>query len=145
MIRPWCLPASIDAPRLLHMSFRRFAGALTALLMLHLSLVASDAVCATHTTGHARNAQHQSAPGGESRADMSAQMAHHGAHDQRQRPCETPSQANCCQALASCGASFAASATRSLPPARANALVPSSVIDIPLSELAAPEPPPPKA
>jgi hypothetical protein len=110
------------------MVLRRLAGVLTALFMLHLSLVASDAACAAHMGGRAQMPGH----------------ADHG-QEQHQRPYETPVQPNCCQALASCGSAFAASASRTAPPAPSRVAIPRSVIDMPLSELVAPDTPPPKA
>jgi hypothetical protein len=131
------------------MLLRRLAGILTALLMLHLSFVASDVACATHMlAGHAEMSTGQATGLGSAHAaGMAATMANHGSQsrDQHHRPCETPSQANCCQALASCGSTFAASAARSSMPSLQRDVFPRSVIDIPLSELVGPDTPPPKA
>ena len=118
---------------------RRTAGMLVAAFMLHLNFVEADAACASH--------------GRETAATHPATAAHHHASptqsDQgagQKAPCDTPSQADCCQALASCtmllgvngeGQSFAG------VPGQDH--VRSSTIDSPVSLLVPPDTPPPKA
>ena len=122
---------------------------LTALFMLHLTFVASDAACATHMVlGHAAMGAAAVVMHAPPQAmDMGAETVNQHAGSQRhpQRPCDTPAQPNCCQALATCGTAFTASATRSNAPPRSHAGVARSVVDMPVSELTAPDTPPPKA
>ena len=76
---------------------------------------------------------------------MSADMRADGATVQDpQAPCDTPVQPNCCQALASCATLFAVG-TAAHPahfPDRSG-IVGAELLP-PLSELIAPDPPPPK-
>jgi hypothetical protein len=129
------------------MLLRRVTGVLTAVLMLHLSVVASDVVCATHMTAAHVDVGARQTHHAEASTDMGADMAnqtgleqHHGEH-----PCDTPVQPNCCQALASCGSVFAATNSPSRAPAIGRERIARAVTDMPASELVAPDTPPPKA
>jgi hypothetical protein len=124
---------------------RRLAAVFMAFLMLHLSVVSSDAACATHMSDTHAHGQGMSMKGGNTSGSMNASMqARGGAVQEPQAPCDTPVQPNCCQALASCATVFAvgrASAPRQRPE---RAGVAATELLIPLSELIAPDPPPPK-
>jgi hypothetical protein len=136
------------------MMFRRITGVLTAVCMLHLSFVASDAACAAHMSSTHMSSTHMSSAHGMSGgmpmasgpADMDATMAGDAAAGEKanRHQCDTPAQADCCHAFASCTPTFAATGLASGLPAIERGEVPQSVIDMPLSELVAPATPPPK-
>jgi hypothetical protein len=80
-------------------------------------------------------------------------MAHHdgshhevpASHSEESAPCKSVA-IPCCVAMTSCGATIALDArvsSSAFPIARQ--IVPSSYFTLPLSRIAAPEPPPPKA
>ncbi|MEO6876917.1 MAG: hypothetical protein ABI205_00450 [Gemmatimonadaceae bacterium] len=122
------------------MKLRRLAGWATIALLLHLNVASSDAACATQA-GMASAAMAGSTPS----HSMSGMAGNGGQHQQHGvAPCETPSQANCCQALVSCSAVFTINRALALAPSVARAAIPGSVIDVPLSRIIAPDPPPPK-
>jgi hypothetical protein len=129
------------------MRLRRLYGIVTALLMLHISFVASDAACATHMTAgnHAEMSSAAHSGGMAADASMHSQMAHAAGRAQQQQPCETPSQANCCQALASCGSAFVSSDARSALPTLTRSEIFRRTVDTPASVFVAPDTPPPKA
>ena len=125
-----------DEPDRLPIMARRFVALLTCLLTLHLTLVGSDSVCAKHT-GHSSEMLHgnQHAPQTVRGAD---QMGANGA------PCETPVLPGCCHALTSCST---VSVGESSAPSRViveRVPIPESANDLPLSEIIAPDPPPPR-
>jgi hypothetical protein len=107
--------------------------------LLHLNLQAADAPCARHS---ARSV-------GESASAHPARHAHHAgsARDaiNTKTPCEIPAQPNCCQALASCSMNALASGARSAPLPNGASAISQMVREIPVSPVASPDPPPPKA
>lgn len=116
--------------------------------MLHLSLVSSDTVCASHTAGgHATGAAMAGMPMPTATTPKAANAAtpDRNGQDHQRHPCETPVRPNCCEALASCNSTFAASGSSSGQLAGRQARISNSVIEVPASELAAPDTPPPKA
>jgi hypothetical protein len=117
----------------------RLAGFLAALLMLHLTIVRADSACASHGSAHDAAAMHMPHathhPGNES-----------GHGQQHTPPCDTPTRADCCQALASCSVAIANSDARTatfIP--RATRGVIADTVRTPPSQILPPEPPPPKA
>jgi len=123
------------------MTGQRIAGLFVALLMLHLNLVRADVACALHGAGHAAPSSTRPHPG----------PAHHG-HGQsggdqhHEKPCDTPTQADCCQALVSCSLLVAVShngQSSSVPSAHDGVL--AAIVSLPLSPIVPPDPPPPKA
>ena len=139
------------ASSLQHMLLRRLAGVLTAACMLHLSVVASDAACGTHmASGRAFPDVGQVASDAtdmDTDMAMDAVLAAHPApgEDGRSRECDTPVQPDCCRAVASCAQTFAAPDSAPRLPAIEPVRIPQSVMAVPLSELVAPDTPPPKA
>jgi hypothetical protein len=140
------------------MTRRRFVALLLSLTMLHLSVVAGDAACATHDAGaqHASRADHAArgeqvvlAHGHVMIPDVGHQAAMSTARDpgSRMPPCDVPAQQHCCDALVGCSvASAVASAPQSPAPRTSrSARVGVALDDEPTSLAAAPEPPPPKA
>jgi hypothetical protein len=131
------------------MTLRRFAGLLASALMMHLNTAAGGAACATHSA----SAQASSASGTARHSAAWARMVGmtgmaRGAaqHDQPgDAPCQAPSQAKCCQAMASCSAVFVGNGAGSAAPPLESTAVISAAIDAPHSVIAAPDPPPPKA
>ncbi|MFL5612458.1 MAG: hypothetical protein ACJ796_02220 [Gemmatimonadaceae bacterium] len=117
---------------------RRLAALITGLLMTHLIFVGSDFACAAHP-GDTAGVRHAMAHHGHS-ATTSETAATESA------PCRTPAAPMCCQGLTSCAPLL--SLTEAAPVARvidASKTVPESVRDLPLSEIIAPDPPPPRA
>jgi hypothetical protein len=139
------------------MRFRRLLALLTSAAMLHLSVVAGDAACATHGANgnHAAMAsdaaEHEmwmdghlmpTATGAEVSVASAAPVARSGTP-----PCEIPAQQHCCEALAGCSVD---SAVTSAQQRLASTVSPASrirvaLLDAPASFASAPEPPPPKA
>lgn len=117
---------------------RRLAGSLVALLMLHLTFVSADVTCAQHGSRSASAHQH-----GGLHADRTVAQARMTATD---KPCQTPIQPQCCRAMVSCAVS--ANSERStrmadLPPVRG--VIEPAIWSLPRSQIASPDPPPPKA
>jgi hypothetical protein len=122
---------------------RRLSGVLLAGFMLHLNVERADLACAAHTdhvtrvtpapAAHVHDGHHHAMAGAE-----------HGAATESES-CQTPTQPDCCQALASCslvlGMDDAPMLVRS---SQSHILVLAGVQSAPLSRLAAPDPPPPK-
>lgn len=127
------------------MMLRRLTGLLTAASMLHLTVVASDAACATHMMSG--EIMMDGAPMTADAAGMSAEMSDRAQTDDAQasRHCDTPVQPDCCSALASCASTFAVASSISDAPAIEHGAIAQGVVDMPLSELVAPATPPPKA
>ena len=83
---------------------------------------------------------------------MSHAMAHHERATPRSEhvatddaPCRTPATPMCCQALTSCAAVMSVTQARSFGYVSVvRSAVPRSVSDMPLSEILAPDPPPPR-
>jgi hypothetical protein len=134
------------------MKHRRLLALLTSAAMLHLSVVAGDAACATHGTG----GHHTTAARPTSMHDHEMATVDHAgdsvpsataAAKPGAPPCEVPSQQHCCDAQAGCSVDSAAA---SGPTALVAAIVPAGRVhaapdDAPASFASAPEPPPPKA
>jgi hypothetical protein len=124
---------------------RRLAAVFMAFLMLHLSVVSSDAACATHMSdAHAHGASMSMGSGSMGGGSMGSMHEHRGALQEPQAPCDTPVQPNCCQALASCATVFAVGRASAAAHRPERAGIAATQLRIPLSELIAPDPPPPK-
>jgi hypothetical protein len=143
------------------MKLRRLFALLTSVTMLHLTVVAGDAACATHgasghhaamargggTADHLMPMDGQAMPtatGAGASVASTAPVAKSGAP-----PCEVPTQQHCCDALVAGGCSVD-SGVISAHDALASAVSPAARIrvavdDAPASFAPAPEPPPPKA
>lgn len=137
------------ATRLRAVTARRVAALALAASLLHLSIPGAEAACARHPQSdraaehaqdHAREEHHPAAerePTHESGAFGS---------DAREESCDTPGQTECCRALATCSLLFGANAK-----AASGAYAPrhdhvvGARTGIPLSRVAAPDPPPPRA
>ena len=119
------------------MRFRGIIGLLSVFSMAHFALVGSDLVCAKHSVAQ-----------GSQSSDAMPGMDH-GPGQQSpvgKLPCKIPARADCCQAVASCAPSVAVASVVAIADALIlSSTVPSSIDDVPLSRIAAPEPPPPKA
>lgn len=120
----------------------RFIATMLSALMLHLTLVGADWTCARH--------------GGKSGTAAMSAMSHQtrallfdagpAAAESSNRPCETPTQAECCRAMTSCAVTFGVS--DELHPSSAPVLRESirpRAATAPASLIIAPDPPPPKA
>lgn len=130
------------------MTLRRFAGLLTSALMMHLNAAAGGATCGTHSeSGRAPTASATEHSAGSARmAEMAAMMGSAAQHEQHgDAPCHVPSQATCCQAMASCSVAFVSSGAGSAGSAFEHPAIPGAAVDAPQSVIAAPDPPPPKA
>ena len=119
---------------------RRLAGALLAPLILHLTLVSADVTCAEHGSRSASVHQHGGSHG--DRIIAQAQMTATATD----KPCQTPTQPQCCRAMVSCAVN--ATSERSmrpadLPPVRG--VIEPAIWSLPRSQIASPDPPPPKA
>jgi hypothetical protein len=142
------------------MRYRRLFALLTSATMLHLSVVAGDAACATHgANGHHQAPNASAAPVAEHSTAMHGHAMpaapHVAASVSSARPivksgappCEVPTQQRCCEGLVGCSVD---SATAGGPEVATAAISPASRIrvapvDVPASFAPAPEPPPPKA
>jgi hypothetical protein len=119
---------------------RRFLGILTGICALYLTVGAVDAPCLDHD----RDSSAQSAP-----TAMSHQSTHHEEPEQKggqPKPCKTAA-IPCCTAMTSCGTTIIALGNDGSPDAFwiEGRIAPASHLSQPLSRIAAPEPPPPKA
>ena len=120
---------------------RRLYGIVVGLLMLHLTFVGADWACAQHGDAPARG--HQHAAMGHHHGDVASV---HELAPAPEQPCQTPTQPDCCRAMTSCAINAAfpsGAALGELPPRHAQ--IAPGVSDVPPSQTAAPEPPPPKA
>jgi hypothetical protein len=107
--------------------------------------VSSDAACATHMSdAHAHGASMSMGSGSMGGGSMGSMHEHRGAVQEPQAPCDTPVQPNCCQALASCATVFAVGRASAAAHRPERAGIAATQLRIPLSELIAPDPPPPK-
>lgn len=126
------------------MTGRRMAGFLVALLMLNLNLVRADIACASHAAGHA--ASPATMPHSGSMHHAHELSGKNGNSHQHEKPCNTPSQADCCQVWASCSLLLG---HNGYAPSRSVALmhdgVVAGIVSVPLSVIVPPDPPPPKA
>ena len=142
------------------MRFRRLFALLTSVTMLHLTVAAGDAVCATHGVDGHHGASSQAAAAAAAHAmpmDGRVMPASAGAPastvsdapaaNAATPPCDVPTQQHCCEALVGCsvdsavtgaheGFAFSVSASARILVARH---------DAPASFASPPEPPPPKA
>ena len=139
------LPFRPSAARLFRVTLRRFAAIALAASLLHLNVVRADAACAHHEQGPAA-AQQDDRPvlPHHDMAEMPASPSDdHTDHESR---CDAPAQADCCQVLASCALAFDASTEvtqSSASPSHENIV--GAAIEIPLSRVTTPDPPPPRA
>ncbi len=117
---------------------RRFVGILTGICALYLTVGAIDAPCADHDRG-------------SSAASATVVMPHGSHHEspaqknEQPKPCKTAA-IPCCIAMTSCGTTIGLGSRASASAFQMRAqIVPPSRFSQPLSRVAAPEPPPPKA
>jgi hypothetical protein len=111
--------------------------------MLHLNFVAVDAACAEHAgvpgagmgTAHQHASMHER---GSSAAGIERIVKLGDA-------CQTPTQAECCHAMASCSTIGVASAVQTSRSLVAAPTLIASATETMLSRAIAPDPPPPKA
>ena len=120
------------------MYLRRIAALIVAALMMHLNVAAADAACASHDT---MVHQAHGAPA-SSMAGMALDAAVHAAPVEA--PCTTPTQAECCRALAACSLVFARSSGAFAHVAIARMAAMSAMAIAPPGWLVAPDPPPPR-
>ena len=118
---------------------RRFVAILAGLAMARLTLVGEDFACAKHTADAA--SVHHAMAHHEHHA--ATNLGHARNHDS---PCRTPLVPMCCQALTTCTVAVAIAESQSLHqlPQNDNSVW-VSVGEIPLSDVIAPDPPPPRA
>jgi hypothetical protein len=118
---------------------RRLVGILTGICALYLTVGAVEAPCADHNRGSFA---------GSAATVMSHQNSHHESSSQQSgqpKPCKTAA-IPCCIAMTSCGTTMALGAGGASDALWIEAqIVASSHLAHPLSRIAAPEPPPPKA
>ena len=117
---------------------RRFIGIVSGICALYLTVGAVDAPCKNHSRGGTSpSGMARMAPHGSSQHELPAEK---GAP----KPCKTVA-IPCCVAMTSCGTTIAlgASVSSTVSPNSVQ-IAPSSYL-VPLSRIAAPEPPPPKA
>jgi hypothetical protein len=122
------------------MTARRVFGLLTALLMLHLTIVGADLRCADHSVSAAGEHQTMGVTHGPTRSATTAVAT------TNDRPCQTPTQPACCRALTSCAVNVVLRADQAAAPGPLvrHAIQPATT-RLPASPITAPEPPPPKA
>ena len=119
------------------MRLRGILGVFVTFTMAHLALVGGDLVCAKHAV--ARAAQPGDAMPGMDHGQPAGQTGD-------KQPCKTPTRADCCQAVASCAPSIAmASVVVVSEASMMSSATHASIDSVPLSRVAAPDPPPPKA
>jgi hypothetical protein len=139
------------------MRLRRVFALLTSVAMLHLTVAAGDAACATHGAGHhgatsraASVDEHAMQMDGhvmpttktvESAAASSVRVAKSDVP-----PCEVPTQQQCCEALVDCSAVGAVKSERAVLASGVSSAsrISEAAHDAPASFASAPEPPPPK-
>lgn len=115
---------------------KRALGAISMLLMLHLSLVGADNVCASHAVSKAASS------GGQSAHHHGMPMQSHGGKKEK---CDTPISPDCCTAMVSCAPTVALPAQDNEPLALIHVSQPTDRVDTAPSRATAPEPPPPRA
>ena len=152
---PWCRPVNVRVP----MRFRRLFSLLTSAAMLHLTLVAGDAACATHGVDghHAPSSQGAAVAAHAMPMDGRVMSSTTGAPDSTvsdapmakagMPPCEVPTQQHCCEALVGCSMDSAVTGAHEgfVASVSASARILVARHDPPASFASAPEPPPPKA
>jgi hypothetical protein len=126
-------------PRLHDVTGRRFVALALAASMLHLSSVRADSACATH-------GEHSKGSAQMHHDDADSHSSHSpGPGDSKDKSCETPSQPDCCQALASCSVALGFDGGARLAQHElAHAGVLAALTTAPLSRIATPDPPPPR-
>ncbi len=118
---------------------RQVVGILTGICVLYLTVGAADASCNDH-----------SRHGGSEVADASMLHQDGSAHNlpanksEQPKPCQS-SAIPCCVAMTSCGTIALAAGNSSTALSIAVQVAPPFELTAPLSRIAAPEPPPPKA
>ena len=117
---------------------RRLVGVLLAALALHSNAARADVACAKHGAEKATPAAHT----------MDGAHQHQSPTNNRpaDKPCETPTQAECCQALVSC--SFVAACTDREPGDVSlfdDGCGFAGAMNVPAWLVIPPDPPPPKA
>ncbi len=124
-------------------AMRRALGFLSMLLMLHLTLVGSDRVCAKHGV----DASVAVTDSHSIHAGMHHEQSHPAqGHGEQKEQCRTPVSQECCTALTSCSPTIVvAEATTVADLGSAQASRPNSLENSMLSRVPVPEPPPPKA
>jgi hypothetical protein len=122
---------------------RRLVSLLTAAFMLHLNFVAVDAACVEHPGGGGA---------GMGTAHQHASMHEHGSSSAGVErtvklgdACQTPTQTECCHAMASCSTIGVASAVQTSRSPIAAPTIIACATETMLSRAIAPDPPPPKA
>jgi hypothetical protein len=119
---------------------RRLSGILLAGFMLHLNVERADLACAAHPD-HATPAPAAHAHAGHHHAVANAE---HGGVAESES-CQTPTQPDCCQALASCSLVLGIDdAPMSVSATQSHSAVLAGAGSAPSSRLIAPDPPPPK-
>lgn len=121
------------------MTGRRFVALALAASMLHLSSVRVDSACATH-------GEHSTGSAQVHHVDVDSHASEsHVPGASTDKSCETPSQPDCCQALASCSVALGFDgAARLAQHGLAHAGVLAALTNVPLSRIATPDPPPPR-
>jgi hypothetical protein len=117
---------------------KRIAALLLAIPLLQLNALRAEIACGRHdAANHTEVVAHEGA-----HANHAPQQ---GTHTQEESS-DVPAQSECCQALASCSLAFgmdAVASSTATPKGRDTLIV--ALTDIPLSRIAPPDPPPPKA
>jgi hypothetical protein len=118
---------------------KRLAAVVLALSLLRVNALRADVACARHDVANAPVAAH----------DTASEHRHHGSYATQEpspdQECETPVQAECCQALASCSVFLDLGGTALDQGDQVAEAVPVKLTEMPRSRVAAPEPPPPRA
>jgi hypothetical protein len=141
------------------MKCRRLFALLTSVTMLHLTVAAGDAVCATHGVDEHHGASSPAAPVAEHAMKMGGRVmsattgapastvSDAPAANADTPPCEVPTQLRCCVALVGCSLDSIATGTYGgfVASVSASARILVARHDAPASFASAPEPPPPKA
>lgn len=124
---------------------RRFAAVALAASLLHLNVVRADVACSHHEadSAPAQQAGHPVLPHHDVAETTTPPSDGHTEHP---TPCDTPTQTDCCQALASCTPGMAITAEMFVA---INGLPHDdsigAFIEMPLGRVTTPDPPPPRA
>ncbi len=116
---------------------KRALGVVSMLLMLHLSLVAADNMCATH--------------GASKAAPVASQGGHHHhgqpepSHGSQKENCDTPVSPDCCSALTSCAPTLVLQSAEADELAVVRVSYSTERVESAESRVTAPEPPPPRS
>jgi hypothetical protein len=129
------------------MTARRFAGWFVTCTMLHLSAVAGDTACATHAAqqGHGSRAMAGMPMPDDHAVSRDATPAGVPQRAPKQHPCGTPTSANCCALLASCGTTFTSVRRVAFRAVAVRVSISPTTTNTPLSAVLTLEPPPPRA